>query len=495
MNIALLIFRLVLAAIFGVAGIAKLLDLKGSEKAVREFGMPNILAKPISILLPVAEVLIAVSLLFTETSWYGALAGTILLLLFVCGMVVHLAKGSAPDCHCFGQIHSEPVGAKSVIRNCIFAGAGIVLIIFGSENQGLNLFAPDLSSVVDYQLMQLILGIAIVCLLAAIVYLLKNISGLQLKILRRIEVLEVLSGAARDYELENLGHPDDGLPVGAPSPDFELPDVKGKNVAFEHLLAKAKPILMFFISPNCSPCNALLPEIKEWKGELGEKINFVFISSGKAKENLEKFGEVNDQILLQKQREVSEIFGAKWTPGALLVNSDGTIGSRSAAGDEAIRNLVEKVKQESKTSDRFYIADGGSSLQKSKIGEKVPEFEAEDLLGEKFDTAKFYDKKTLVAFWSETCPHCVKMLEDLRDWDRLKGRDEPNLVVFSTGDAEVHRNFELNSPIILDEGYKIAEKFGMSGTPSAVLVSEKGEIISETAIGAPQIWALIGKRK
>jgi hypothetical protein len=35
----------------------------------------------------------------------------------------------------------------------------------------------------------------------------------------------------------------------------------------------------------------------------------------------------------------------------------------------------------------------------------------------------------------------------------------------------------------------------MFGTPSAVLVNEDGTIVSETAVGAPNIWALIGKRK
>jgi hypothetical protein len=67
--------------------------------------------------------------------------------------------------------------------------------------------------------------------------------------------------------------------------------------------------------------------------------------------------------------------------------------------------------------------------------------------------------------------------------------------VFSSGDVESHKKFDLKSPIILDEGYKIAAKLGMSGTPSAVLIGRNGEFISETAIGAPQIWALLGKKK
>jgi hypothetical protein len=35
----------------------------------------------------------------------------------------------------------------------------------------------------------------------------------------------------------------------------------------------------------------------------------------------------------------------------------------------------------------------------------------------------------------------------------------------------------------------------MFGTPSAVLVNRDGKIVSETALGAPDIWSLIGKRK
>jgi len=48
---------------------------------------------------------------------------------------------------------------------------------------------------------------------------------------------------------------------------------------------------------------------------------------------------------------------------------------------------------------------------------------------------------------------------------------------------------------LIDKEYETALKLGMYGTPSAVLVNENGRIVSETATGAPQIWALLGKRK
>ena len=43
-NESLLLFRILLAGIFALAGIAKFLDLKGSEKAFTDFGVRRFLA-------------------------------------------------------------------------------------------------------------------------------------------------------------------------------------------------------------------------------------------------------------------------------------------------------------------------------------------------------------------------------------------------------------------------------------------------------------------
>ena len=86
------------------------------------------------------------------------------------------------------------------------------------------------------------------------------------------------------------------------------------------------------------------------------------------------------------------------------------------------------------------------------------------------------------------------MIADLSEWEKVKRADDPALVVFSEGDVAEHKAFGLESPIIVEEDYKTAEKFGMFGTPSAVLVNEHGKIISETATGAPGIWSLVGRK-
>ena len=287
MEIFLLILRLSLAAIFLAAGTGKLLDREGSEKALKDFGVAAHLAKPFSIILPVAEISLAVLLLFTETSWFGAIGAGLLLFAFSGAMLQQIKQGNAPDCHCFGQLYSEPVGKKSLFRNGIFALFALFLVFSGRENQGLNLFDTRLDSIGKTDFMQTFIGAAIVVLLAAIVYFLKRISAQQVQILRRLEILDIISGGEKEIERGNIGHPEDGLPLGAPAPDFQLPDANGKIVAFEHLLMRGKPLIFLFVSPNCDPCRALLPEIKAWRENLGEKFDFVFISSGKAGEKID----------------------------------------------------------------------------------------------------------------------------------------------------------------------------------------------------------------
>ena len=300
MGIVLLLIRLFLFAIFALAGIGKLLDLEGSEKAVKEFGTPEELAKFFAIALPFAEIVFAVCFLFVETSWIGAVGAVILLLSFIGGMLWQLAQGNAPDCHCFGAFRSEPVSKKSLIRNVIFALLAFVLILSGKDFQGASLFDSSYNS--DGNFMSFIFGLATIGLLAATVFYLKKISEQQTQIMRRMDILELnaLDGG-REVVREDLAAPTAGLPIGAPAPDFDLPDAKGKIISLETLLLNAKPILFFFVSPTCDPCAALLPEIKNWQTELKEKLNFIFVSSGKAKENLDKIaGETSMIILLQK---------------------------------------------------------------------------------------------------------------------------------------------------------------------------------------------------
>ena len=123
-----LLARVLLAAVFAIAGLAKLADLKGSRQALRDFGVPAPLAPVLGTLLPLTELAVALALLPPRTAWWGAVGALVLLLVFVAGICYNLARGRRPSCHCFGQLHSAPVGWFTLTRNLVLAGvAGCVV--------------------------------------------------------------------------------------------------------------------------------------------------------------------------------------------------------------------------------------------------------------------------------------------------------------------------------------------------------------------------------
>src|SRR5215204_710994 len=492
MDTVLLIVRLILFAIFAIAAIGKFLDPKGSEKAVTEFGIPSDLAKPFAVALPFAEIIFAFCFLFVSMSWVGAIGALLLLLTFIGGMIWQMAQGRAPDCHCFGQIHSEPVSWKTLARNIGFAILALTLVARGRDGQGLSLTDGDTNT----DIMQLILIFLAVALIAAALFYLKKILDTQTLILRRLELVELLSHEGVPQERNEAGHPQDGLPIGSPFPDFELTDSLNRSVSLESTLGNGKPSVFFFVSPTCEPCRALLPDMESWEAELGGQLNFVLFSNGTSDANREKFaGVFVDDVVLQKGREVADAVRARWTPTAVFVRADGTIGSHLAAGDIAIRELIDKLRKENLAdSDLFVVGESANGDRKPKIGEPLPEFSLRNVRGSEVTEADLRGTKTLAVFWSLTCPHCVAMINDLKAWDDSRREDDPKLIVFSDGSVEDHEEVGLDA-IVLDSGYKTAAKLGMFGTPSAVMLDESGRVVSETGVGAANIWALIGKRK
>lgn len=133
MSVILLLGRLILAVVFSIAGIAKLADPTGSRKSMVGFGVPESFAGPMAWLLPFAELVFAAALLPLSSAWWGATGVLILLLFFIAGISISLIRGRRPDCHCFGQLHSSPIGWQTLVRNIVLAGISAWIVWQGRE--------------------------------------------------------------------------------------------------------------------------------------------------------------------------------------------------------------------------------------------------------------------------------------------------------------------------------------------------------------------------
>ena len=109
--------RVLLAGVFAVAAVAKLVDREGTKEAVVAFGAPARLAGALAITVPFAELAVAGLLLPASTAALGAFGAVLLLALFSAAIAITLARGETPDCHCFGQLHSTPASRMTLARN------------------------------------------------------------------------------------------------------------------------------------------------------------------------------------------------------------------------------------------------------------------------------------------------------------------------------------------------------------------------------------------
>jgi peroxiredoxin len=293
-----------------------------------------------------------------------------------------------------------------------------------------------------------------------------------------------------------------GLPIGSPAPGFRLDGLDGESTTLEDLLANAKPVLLLFTNPNCGPCQALLPEVGRWQGEHGATLSIALVSEGTAADNRTKTAKQGvSPVLLQRKREVAEIYQSWGTPGAVVIRPDGTIGSPSAQGADAIRALVAQIVSDApalRMAAEPTAATNGQNgngyhsplASAAKLGDPAPPLKLRDLNGKRTALTAFRGCQTLVLFWNPRCGFCQQMLSDLRDWDADPPPAAPALVVISTGTAEEGREMALRSPVLLDSSQKAGAAFGANGTPMAVLLDAGGRIASEIAAGVQAVFAL-----
>jgi methylamine dehydrogenase accessory protein MauD len=349
----LLALRLLLAAVFILAGATKLIDPRGTRRALRDFGVPRMLATPMVLLLPLLELAVAAALIPTSLAWYGAWGALALLAVFLLAVGIAMLRGRKPDCHCFGQIHSAPVGWQTLVRNVVLAAGAGALIYRGPGRAGPDVWTWIATLSETGQKVAFVAGLAV----AFVFFRLLNSARPQSQAIASQSDLSV----DEDDEAEEEEAPRQrraprpqprsspagpvargiGLPIGTPAPEFELPDLNGEKRSLQSLRAQGKNVLLIFLSPFCKPCQAMLPNLVRWIGEMEQPPDIVLISRGAAQDNLAKLKDFEpSRILLQRGFEVATAYDCDATPAAVLVAADGLIRSLLAVEGRAIKQLL-----------------------------------------------------------------------------------------------------------------------------------------------------------
>src|SRR3954453_10465858 len=333
MDAAALAARLLLAGVFLVAGVGKLADLPGFRGTLRGFGfgfgLGGRLARIGPVAPPIAEMAPAAALLVQPLAIWGAGGALVLLAIFTGAIVNALARGDAPDCGCFGALHSAPVGRRQVARNAVLAAPAVFVVVAGP---GAAITATGVSAA-----LALVLGVATCSLLALPLHLRRERRRLR----EELTTVRRIAAAAPP-----------GLAVGALAPSFSVRGANGDRVSLDDLRSQGQPVALIFCAQGCGPCSALAPELPRWQAALAETLTIGLVgvhtylrfevaaapTGAMVHEVYER-----DPELAAEADELNAVLAAyklTATPSAVLVTPEGTIASATVDGRLAIEALI-----------------------------------------------------------------------------------------------------------------------------------------------------------
>jgi peroxiredoxin len=461
--VAVLVARAVLAAVFALAAVTKLADRRGSREAAVGFGVPDVLAGIVVITLPLAELAVAAALL-PATSATGALAGAIALLAaFSAAIGVSMARGRTPDCHCFGQLHSEPAGTRTLLRNIVLLGLAAAAFAGSLRDRGPSA-VTWLGRLSGGEAAAVVFGALAVAVVTA---------GLVAWAVRR-----------RPPRPRTVDPSEIGLPDGSDAPDFTLPGLDGSMVSLGELLRRGAPVLLLFTDTECTSCQALLPEIATWQREHEGTATFAIVNAGPPRRFRSAAADHGvEDVLFDEKRQVYKAYEVPGTPAAVRVEAPGTIVTRFTAGTTGVKALVESTVT---GREKVYGLLPGAEIEGA--------IELTDAEGRRRRLDDFLGTETLFVFWDPGCGSCREIREQLLAWeaDRLPGT--PQLVLVTSARGDDIRGEGFSSPILLDPERTAANALGASGTPMAVLVGADGRVAWPLAIGGRHILRLIRSR-
>jgi hypothetical protein len=302
-TVALLAARLLLAAVFAVAGASKLAVRDALRVTLTDFRLPPRAAAAGAILLPPLELAAAALLMPAATARWGAGGAMVLLLAFCAALGTALARGERPDCGCFGRLRATPIGAGTLVRNGALAGGAALVLVAGP--------GKSLGDAFDFS------PLAIAFAVVAGFVVVQGWFSWELfkqhgRLLARIRALE--DGATQAPE---------GLAVGELAPPYAELDER---------LAFGLPVALVFSNTGCGACERLAEELSRLREERDGELEI---------------------LRVEDDRAALEAYRIFTVPSATVVHPDGRIATATVVGATAAEELLAST---ARPSERLQLA-------------------------------------------------------------------------------------------------------------------------------------------
>jgi peroxiredoxin len=147
-------------------------------------------------------------------------------------------------------------------------------------------------------------------------------------------------------------------PVGREATPFTLPNLNGEPTSLDDFAGQR--LLVMFWNPGCGFCTQILDEVRRLEAIAKDRsARFVFVSEGPIEANRE-LG-LESPVLIDRGFATGTTFGAQGTPSAIIIDSDGLIGSELAVGGPAVLALADGITAEPNNLDNVDVGSTGAN--------------------------------------------------------------------------------------------------------------------------------------
>jgi len=188
------------------------------------------------------------------------------------------------------------------------------------------------------------------------------------------------------------------------------------------------------------------------------------------------------QMIMNKTRQ---------SPAVYAYAMDYLIGGFESYGfDKVITYIADNINLEETCVDderKAKLEDKVESLKKFAIGLRVPDFTATDLKGNLVKLSGIKSDYTLLLFWATWCPHCTKLIPELKKIYLPGNKDKLEIVAVSLDESrpELEKFLSVGGYnwINISDFKKwqgeIVQQYDIYATPTMLLISKDGTIIAK----------------
>jgi len=316
MHLPAAVLPALVAVVLLVAGVAKIRHRADTRDALGRFGIPAAVVPAVAVLLPWAEILVAVILLFAgrPVLILGAAGALVLTGGFFFVVVRAVVKGDDFECGCFGAWNRTRVTPLLAVRNgALLAAAIAVAALIATGFPGMPALLVEATGADVLWVLMLLAGMGLTALFMA-------------------------SSHTRTTELAAA----DSFARGEDGTDAEVVTAAGEVTRLRDL-AHHSPQVIMFIRPGCGSCEELLLDLEdEGSGAAG-----VWIAVSGHRRIFEAAHPALASRALYAVQAARNALGVHKTPTAVVVGLNGVVDAGPVSGATAVRDLLARSAQKS----------------------------------------------------------------------------------------------------------------------------------------------------